>query len=180
MYYGYDYSDPQAILAGLGTYFACVAFFVVAIVALQIWLYWRVLSKAGYNGAWALLILVPFIGAFASFGILLVLAFGDWPALRRQAYAPPAVPSYQPPYQPPAPPAAAPPAQQYQGYGGPAAPPAPAPYTPPAPPVQAMPEPSAPPVQAMPEPPAPAAPEPAPQAPPTEPSAPPAPPADQG
>lgn len=172
MYYGYDYSaQTDQIAKWVASYMACAFFFGVVLFAFMIWLYWRVLSKAGYNGAWALLMLIPFVGAFVSIGILLVLAFGDWPALKRQMYAPPAVPPYQPPYQPPAPPAASSSASQYQGYGGPAAQPAPAPYVPPAPPVQVMPEPPAPA--------APTAPGAAPGAPTSEPAAPPAPPVDQ-
>ncbi len=52
-------------------------------IALMIVVYWKILQKAGYNGAWSLLVLVPGIGSLASLGILLFLAFSDWPALRR-------------------------------------------------------------------------------------------------
>lgn len=129
----YDSYDPNAVWAALGSYMACIFFFAIVLVALMIWVYWRILSKAGYNGAWALLVLVPFIGGFAGLGILLVLAFGNWPALRRQAYAPPSVPPYQPPAPPIAPMAAE--GTQYQGYSGPPAAPyvePPVPTTPPA------------------------------------------------
>ncbi len=42
-------------------------------------LYWRIFSKAGYSGALGLLAIVPIINLAA----LCILAFGDWPALRR-------------------------------------------------------------------------------------------------
>jgi outer membrane biosynthesis protein TonB len=157
----YDYYDPSQFWPAIGSYIACIFFFVVIVVGFMIWLYWRILAKAGYNGAWALLMLVPGINAFVSFGILLVLAFGDWPALRRQAYTPPAG-AYQPPAQPTMP---TPPPVQYQGYAGPVQS-APEPYTAPASPPVAMPapEPMAPPAPEEPSP-APPAPEPAPETP---------------
>jgi hypothetical protein len=37
---------------------------------------WRILSKAGYSGAWSLLYLVPVVNIIA----LWVFAFADWPA----------------------------------------------------------------------------------------------------
>lgn len=175
MYYGDTY-DPDAVWAALGTYVACIAFFAIAVIAFMIWAYWRILSKAGYNGAWSLLLLIPGINGIASLGILLVLAFGDWPALRRPAYAPPAVP----PYQPPVPPAggAVPPGYGYQPTPAPAvAPPAEPPAYAPAPPPATFEPPAAPPVT----PPAPAEPPATPPAEPPasyEPPAPPAPPAD--
>lgn len=165
----YDSYDPSAVWAAVGSYIACIFFFAVVIVAFMIWLYWRILSKAGYNGAWALLMLVPGINTFVSFGILLVLAFGEWPALRKAAYAPPMTPAYQPPSAPPPPAGDA----QYPGYSAPAAAPAPqvappvAPIAPPVAPVVAPPVADA----GWPEPAAPA-PAPEPQAAPEAPAAP--------
>ena len=37
---------------------------------------WRILTRAGYSGAWSLLYLVPVIGGFI---VMAILAFGDWP-----------------------------------------------------------------------------------------------------
>ena len=167
----YDNYDPQALWAALGTYIACIFFFALVIFGLMIWLYWRVLSKAGYNGAWALLMLIPGINTFVSLGILLVLAFGDWPALRRPAYAP-APPAYQPPVAPPPPASGA----AFPGYSTPVAP---APQA--APPVAPMVAPVEPPVAPPPDAgwPAPApAPAPAPEAPAPAPAAAPEVPAD--
>src|SRR5579875_1588599 len=53
--------------------------FMLALVAFGIFVIWRILSKAGYNGALSLLILIPGIGSLI---IILMLAFGDWPVLR--------------------------------------------------------------------------------------------------
>lgn len=40
---------------------------------------WRIISKAGYAGAWALLLFVPLVNLIALF----VFAFSDWPLERR-------------------------------------------------------------------------------------------------
>ena len=55
-----------------------IAYFIVllAIVAFTIWVYWRIFTKAGYNGAMSLLNLIPGVGQFIS---MLILAFGRWP-----------------------------------------------------------------------------------------------------
>lgn len=37
---------------------------------------WKVVSKAGYNGAWALLIFVPLVN------VIMLFAFSDWPSDR--------------------------------------------------------------------------------------------------
>ncbi len=42
---------------------------------------WRIVSKAGYSGAWALLLFVPLVNVIA----LLVFAFSEWPLERRTA-----------------------------------------------------------------------------------------------
>jgi hypothetical protein len=170
---------------------ACAMIFYVVIVVLLIWVYWKILQKAGYNGAWALLTLVP----FGSLGIMLFLAFSQWPVSRgpvRTAVAAPPPVRY-----PTSPPLAAsgypPPGYAPQGYAPPQAPaavpapvpmpmappvaqpaPAPAPAPMPAPPVAEapapadVPEPMAPPAA---EPPVPEPPAPADPPPPADPSA---------
>lgn len=40
---------------------------------------WRIVSKAGYKGAWSLLLLVPVV----NYVMFLVFAFSKWPALAR-------------------------------------------------------------------------------------------------
>jgi len=41
---------------------------------------WRIVSKAGYSGAWSLLTWVPLVNLIC----LWVFAFSDWPVARRQ------------------------------------------------------------------------------------------------
>jgi len=73
-------AEAAAGLAGLG----CLAILVLAVLGLafyafSIYCWWRIFSKAGYSGAMSLLMLLPGIGLFV---MVLILAFGDWPALR--------------------------------------------------------------------------------------------------
>jgi len=151
----YDYGSQQAadeFLSASAGFLACYFFFILAIVAFMIWVWWKILTKAGYSGALAFLNLIP-LGTFV---LMMILAFGEWPVLRQlraggtgtylptptaPAYQQP--PAYQPPtYQPPAPPMAqepAPPMAQEPApptYQPPVAPmppePAPPVYPPPA------------------------------------------------
>lgn len=48
---------------------------ITAVVLFHIFLWWRVFSKAGFSGAFGLLIVVP----FGSLVMLCVLAFSKWP-----------------------------------------------------------------------------------------------------
>lgn len=82
------------------------AVFAIALVAVVVFLFWRILEKAGFEGALGLLMLVPLV----NIGLIAYLALTDWPVLkelreRRLAYAQTAVPDVAPP---PAPPAGAP------------------------------------------------------------------------
>ncbi|WZP00120.1 hypothetical protein EP7_001737 [Isosphaeraceae bacterium EP7] len=45
---------------------------------LIVWAAWRICEKAGFPGAMGLLSMVPVV----NIGLILVLAFADWPALR--------------------------------------------------------------------------------------------------
>jgi hypothetical protein len=47
-------------------------FFVLIIAVIP---FWRIVSKAGYNGAWALLMFIPFVNLI----MLYVFAFNTWP-----------------------------------------------------------------------------------------------------
>jgi hypothetical protein len=72
--------DAAAGIMALGCFvWAVIMLFVLAILAFQIYLFWRIFSKAGYSGAMSLLILIPGIGAIIA---LCILAFGNWPALK--------------------------------------------------------------------------------------------------
>ncbi|MBM4020007.1 MAG: hypothetical protein FJ288_17080 [Planctomycetes bacterium] len=54
---------------------------VLALVVFAIICWWRIFSRAGYSGALALLLLVP----FGELIMLCILAFGNWPALSELA-----------------------------------------------------------------------------------------------
>ena len=70
-------SDSSAAAAGLLGVGLIVYFLVIAVmIAVFIWIYWRIFQKAGYNGALALLNLVPGVGPLIC---ILILAFGRWP-----------------------------------------------------------------------------------------------------
>ena len=75
--------DDQAAAAGIMALgcvvWAFIAIFALAILAFQIWLFWRIFSKAGYSGGMAFLVLIPAFGALIA---MCVLAFGNWPILR--------------------------------------------------------------------------------------------------
>jgi len=139
-------TPPSADMSGLwpvlSAYFGCLAIFMILFAALYIWVFWRILTKAGYSG-W--LSLLNLIGGLGTLVVLLILAFGDWPvfaSLRRAPYVPPTGPGSQPYYPAPGYAPVAPPAPGY----APPAPPAPTaapagtpenqPPAPPAPPVQ--------------------------------------------
>jgi hypothetical protein len=51
---------------------------ILIILALAVIPYWKIWSRTGHSGAWALLMLVPVANLIS----LWVLAFKDWPALR--------------------------------------------------------------------------------------------------
>ncbi|MFN7056622.1 hypothetical protein [Hyphomonas sp.] len=58
-------------LVAMVVYLAIIALFIVA--------YWKIWSKAGFNGAWSLLMLVPLV----NLGAFLYLAFAKWPIHER-------------------------------------------------------------------------------------------------
>ena len=57
-------------------FLALYCLFVVAIIAFQIFLFWRIFSKTGQSGAMSLIGLIPGVGLFV---LLCILAFGTWP-----------------------------------------------------------------------------------------------------
>ena len=69
--------DPGCLIAApiIIVFFLMGGLFITAVVLVQIFLWWRIFSKAGYSGALGLLLLVPF-------GVLImlcILAFSQWP-----------------------------------------------------------------------------------------------------
>jgi uncharacterized membrane protein YhaH (DUF805 family) len=105
--------DPDQINHMSGAIAGMMGFFMlfgVAIAAFAIFLFWRILTKAGLAGPLALIILFPFIGWII---VVCILAFSDWrvvpapnPYGGLQPYPPP--PTSYPPaptnYNPPPPP----------------------------------------------------------------------------
>jgi uncharacterized membrane protein YhaH (DUF805 family) len=69
--------DHNAAAAGVvATLLLVYGVVLLAIVAFTVWVYWRIFTKAGYNGAMALLNLIPGVGQLIC---IIVLAFGRWP-----------------------------------------------------------------------------------------------------
>jgi hypothetical protein len=50
--------------------------FIAGMIAVTIWFYWRIFSKAGFNGALSLLNLLFPVGGLVC---IIILAFGRWP-----------------------------------------------------------------------------------------------------
>ena len=71
----------EAALAGLRAV-GCVfwIFLILLAVAFPIFCFWRIFTKAGYNGAMALIWLVPVVGPVV---VMCILAFGTWPGGQR-------------------------------------------------------------------------------------------------
>jgi len=75
----------------------------VALIVLMVIAWWKIASKAGYSGAWALILFVP----IANIIFFLIFAFSKWPILqelefrRQQGGVPPsaAMPPYPPQYR---------------------------------------------------------------------------------
>ena len=75
--------DPDAAAAAAAGFLAIGCFIwvilVIAFVIFPIFAFWKIFSKAGFNGALSLLSLIPGIGLLI---VICILAFGDWPALK--------------------------------------------------------------------------------------------------
>ncbi len=74
--------------------------FIFGLIALFIWFYWRIFTKAGFNGALSLLNLIPGVGQLVC---IIILAFGRWPIEDALAASGgrPVPPSPMPPSSPP-------------------------------------------------------------------------------
>jgi uncharacterized membrane protein YhaH (DUF805 family) len=69
--------DRNAATASvLATVMMVYGLVLLAVIAFTIWVYWRIFTKAGFNGALSLLNLVPGVGNLIC---MLILAFGRWP-----------------------------------------------------------------------------------------------------
>jgi hypothetical protein len=70
-------SATNALAGGIfGGMMLFIIVIVVAVTVFFVWLFWRVFTKTGMNGALGLLCLVPSIGPLIC---LLILAFSRWP-----------------------------------------------------------------------------------------------------
>jgi uncharacterized membrane protein YhaH (DUF805 family) len=101
-----DPQQQQQFASMAAGFLGVIVLFSVAVIAFLIFLFWRVLTKAGLSGPLSLLILLWPIGPLI---VLCILAFSDWRVIPApnpygglQPYPPPP-PSYPPTY-PPAPP----------------------------------------------------------------------------
>jgi uncharacterized membrane protein YhaH (DUF805 family) len=87
-----DDSSNPARGASLAAFVAAYGIFLIIVLIFAIVIYWRIASKAGYPGALALLMIVPFVNLI----LLLIFAFTEWPierevrALRAISGRPPA------------------------------------------------------------------------------------------
>jgi hypothetical protein len=75
--------DNSTSMAGpaMGAFFAAYGIFVLIVLIISIVIYWRIASKAGYPGAYSLLMLIPLVNLI----VLLIFAFGEWPIERQLA-----------------------------------------------------------------------------------------------
>lgn len=75
--------NPEALaaaVAGMGCFgLIALVVLVLAILVFVIYCWWRICAKAGFSGAMSLLLLIPGIGGLI---LILILAFGEWPALK--------------------------------------------------------------------------------------------------
>ena len=108
--------DPDQINHMSGALAGMMGFFMLfglAIAAFGIFLFWRILTKAGLAGPLALLILVPAVGWII---VVCILAFSEWRVVPAPSYGsglqpnpptptsyPPAPPNNNPPPPPPQP-----------------------------------------------------------------------------
>jgi hypothetical protein len=92
-------NNNAAIYGFMATFYVFFAVVIIAMCVFSIWLYWRVFQRAGFNGALALLNLVP-VGSLIC---MIILAFGRWPiedqlaAMQGHQVAPPPGPPPAPP-----------------------------------------------------------------------------------
>jgi hypothetical protein len=80
--------DPSAMMAAMGPYFMVIAIIGIAIAVFSIFCWWKIFSKAGYNGALALVFLagiIPLIGPIICLVLFIWFAFAEWPVTKRSA-----------------------------------------------------------------------------------------------
>ena len=88
--YGFENGGAE-FFAQMMAFMAMMTFVALILTAFQVWLFYRIFSKAGYNGWWSLLSLIPGVGMLV---VLLILAFDRWPISVGEGEAP--LPAGQP------------------------------------------------------------------------------------
>ena len=73
-----DNTNVPGAGAALGAFFAAYAIFLLIILVISIIIYWRIATKAGYPGAYSLLLLVPIVNLI----VIIMFAFTEWPIER--------------------------------------------------------------------------------------------------
>ena len=74
----YPNSGGSGVAGILGGAAIFITIFSLAVLVFTIIIYWRIVSKAGYNGAWSLLLFVPIVNLI----MICIFAFGEWPIYR--------------------------------------------------------------------------------------------------
>lgn len=85
-YSQYGGSDPTAMMQAMGPFFAVIAIVGIAIAVFSIFCWWKIFSKAGFNGALSLVFLagiIPFIGPIICLVLFIWFAFAEWPVTKR-------------------------------------------------------------------------------------------------
>ena len=70
--------DTAALGSFLGGLVLCYILFILVLIAVMVFVYYKIFQKTGNSGWMALLMLVPLV----NLGMILFLAFSDWPVLR--------------------------------------------------------------------------------------------------
>jgi uncharacterized membrane protein YhaH (DUF805 family) len=98
-----DSTQAMNALGALGaTTILIFVLVILALIALQLLMHWRIAVKAGFEGAYSLLLLIPFV----NFVVMLIFAFGEWPIERRLKALPAGAPAPLVPAPIPPPPVA--------------------------------------------------------------------------
>jgi glycerol-3-phosphate acyltransferase PlsY len=89
-----DYSggDPTAAIAAMSGLMGIFLLVGLAMLVLVIVFWWKIFSKAGYNGALSLIFLasiIPLIGWVVPIALIGWFAFAEWPALKNRGGTPP-------------------------------------------------------------------------------------------
>ncbi len=74
----FDDSSNAMNAAAVGGFMAAYGLFVLILVAFEIFLMWKIATKAGYPGAYSLLMLIPLVNII----IFIMFAFTEWPIER--------------------------------------------------------------------------------------------------